>query len=57
MVVIESWIMAGIGSLVGMEQRKLRLYVEEGSTNMWFLGHMQLTSFFIMVFSPVVFQL
>jgi len=31
MVVIESWIMAGIGSLVGMEQRKLRLYVEEGS--------------------------
>jgi len=48
--------MAGIGSLVGMEQRKLRLYVEEGSQT-WFLGYMQLTSFFIMVFSPVVFQL
>jgi len=31
MVVIESWLMAGIGNLVRMEQWKLRLYVEEGS--------------------------
>jgi len=40
--------MAVIGNLVGMEQWKLRLYVEEGITSMWF---------FIMVFSPVVLQL
>jgi len=31
MGVIESWIVAGIGSLVGKEEWKLRLYVQEGS--------------------------
>jgi hypothetical protein len=57
MVVVESWIMAGIGSLVGDGAAKVEAICRRGITNMWFLGHMQLTSFFIMVFLPVVFQL
>lgn len=56
-MVLVSWVMAGIGSSWGGGGVKGEAASRKWVTNMSSLGHMQVTSSFIMAFSPILFEL